>query len=74
MYMVSPEFLQKKLEMGNRLKRNFLLSECDWTQMPDSTADKESWANYRQALRDIPGQPEFPFSITWPTKPGDTTT
>jgi hypothetical protein len=24
---------------------------------------------YRQALRDVPAQEGFPFSVTWPTKP-----
>ena len=27
------------------------------------------WAKYRQALRDIPNQPGFPFEIEWPKKP-----
>lgn len=28
-----------------------------------------SWAKYRQALRDIPKQPGFPYEIEWPSKP-----
>jgi len=24
---------------------------------------------YRQALRDLPAQAGFPFSVTWPAKP-----
>ena len=27
------------------------------------------WAKYRQALRDIPQQPDFPYNVTFPTKP-----
>ena len=27
------------------------------------------WAKYRQALREIPNQPGFPFEIDWPDKP-----
>lgn len=27
------------------------------------------WAKYRQALRDIPNQPGFPYEINWPKKP-----
>ena len=27
------------------------------------------WAKYRQALREIPNQPGFPFEIDWPEKP-----
>lgn len=41
----------------NREKRNGLLRESDWTQMPDSplTSEKKTeWATYRQSLRDLP--------------------
>lgn len=27
------------------------------------------WANYRQALRDLPNQPGFPFNVEFPEKP-----
>lgn len=30
-----------------------------------------AWANYRQALRDLPEQEGFPFDITFPEKPTD---
>lgn len=51
-------------------KRNRLLYETDWTQMPDVTLpNKAEWAVYRQALRDITRQPGYPSSITWPTPP-----
>jgi len=55
-----------------RLDRDELLSECDWTQMPDSPLDdstKASWATYRTALRDISTQEGFPTNVTWPTAP-----
>lgn len=39
---------------GCRLHRDRLLAESDWTQLPDSSADRETWATYRQALRDFP--------------------
>lgn len=52
-----------------RADRNKRLTETDWTQLADSTADKEAWATYRQALRDIPTQAGFPWEVTWPTKP-----
>lgn len=29
-----------------------------------------AWAQYRQALRDLPEQPGFPFEIDWPVPPG----
>lgn len=28
-----------------------------------------AWADYRQALRDVPQQPGFPRNVIWPTKP-----
>ena len=53
-----------------RTERNGLLASSDWTQMPDhSGANKETWATYRQALRDITGQAGFPNEVTWPNKP-----
>jgi hypothetical protein len=52
-----------------RFQRNELLSGSDWTQLPDAPVDSASWAVYRQALRDIPEQAGFPWTITWPTEP-----
>lgn len=55
-----------------RAQRNALLSACDWTQLTDaplSEAQREAWGAYRQALRDIPQQSGFPWSVTWPTQP-----
>lgn len=46
--------------------RDQLLTNCDWTQLPDvPIPTKESWANYRQALRDVSQQSD-PFNIVWP--------
>lgn len=53
-------------------KRNILLNDSDWTVMPDSPLSEEKiteWKTYRQALRDITDQEEFPYNITWPTRP-----
>jgi hypothetical protein len=52
-----------------RSQRNTLLSQTDWTQITDSPVDKQAWATYRQALRDISDQETFPNSVTWPTRP-----
>lgn len=52
-----------------RRERNQLLDVSDWTQLPDSTADKAVWATYRQALRDLPSQAGFPLEIVWPVPP-----
>jgi hypothetical protein len=52
-----------------RDQRNQFLSECDWTQLADAPVDKSAWATYRQQLRDITQSEQFPWSVTWPTKP-----
>ena len=52
-----------------RIDRNKRLAETDWTQLADSTADKEAWATYRQALRDVPTQAGFPWNVQWPEQP-----
>ena len=52
-----------------RAERNIKLSETDWTQIADATANKQAWAIYRQALRNISTQAEFPNNVTWPTQP-----
>ena len=51
-----------------RTKRNNLLRQSDWSQLPDANVDKTTWATYRQALRDLPLQKGFP-NIEMPTKP-----
>jgi hypothetical protein len=52
-----------------RQERSTKLKECDWTQLADSPVNKETWATYRQSLRDVPLQEGFPWTITWPTQP-----
>ena len=44
-----------------RLHRDRLLKESDWTQLPDAPCDRETWATYRQTLRDFPA--------TWTASP-----
>lgn len=58
----------------NRVKRNILLGQSDWTQMNDSplsNEDKTAWATYRQNLRDLPTNDNWPnlTDSDWPTKP-----
>jgi hypothetical protein len=54
-----------------RLIRDYKLSQCDWTQLPDATADKAAWAAYRRALLDITDQSGFPHDVVWPSKPAE---
>ena len=55
-------------------KRNHLLFMSDWTQgldSPLSDEDREAWQVYRQHLRDITQQTDFPFTIDWGTPPNE---
>lgn len=52
-----------------RATRGDKLKDCDWTQVADAPVDKEAWAAYRQALRDVTAQEGFPWAIIWPTQP-----
>ena len=54
-----------------RADRNFELAMTDGIVCaPDSTVeDKAPWLEYRQALRDVTSQPNFPKEIHWPTSP-----
>jgi hypothetical protein len=54
---------------SQRAFRNTLLSDCDWTQLPDAPVNTQAWASYRQALRDVTSQTGFPWDIQWPEKP-----
>ena len=61
--------VDSKAATNARATRTTKLTESDWTQLADSTADKAAWATYRQALRDLPTASGFPHTMTWPTKP-----
>lgn len=68
------DITKRTIEKTNEIRsmRNYLISETDWTQLDDTpvgNAKKLEWASYRQALRDIPSQPGFPWSVSWPEKP-----
>ena len=56
--------------LDNRLLRNALLAETDWTGMSDVTMTS-AMTTYRQALRDITAHADFPNldDDDWPTKP-----
>jgi hypothetical protein len=45
-----------------KIKRNSLLTQTDWTQLPDvPEATRQTWENYRQELRNIPQLVDFPW-------------
>lgn len=63
---VSTKYQLKSSEI--RDARDRMIAATDWTQSPDvPQAIKSQWALYRQALRDVPQQAEFPFNVVWPT-------
>ena len=52
-----------------RSERDWKLAACDWTQVADAPVNKAAWATYRQALRNMPEQEGFPWSVEWPRRP-----
>ena len=51
-----------------RSSRDTKLSETDWRFRSDMTPS-QAWKDYCQALRDVPSQAGFPWTITWPDAP-----
>jgi hypothetical protein len=55
-----------------RAERDKRLVETDWLVIraaETGEAISQEWADYRQALRDVPQQEGFPQSVTWPEQP-----
>jgi hypothetical protein len=55
-----------------RHTRDDKLKECDWVVIKNLETNSNipgAWATYRQALRDVPTQAGFPWTITWPDAP-----
>ena len=54
-----------------RSQRDNLLLQSDWTQVADAPVDAGLWATYRQTLRDITTNANFPYLTEddWPTPP-----
>ena len=49
-----------------RTIRDSLLKNSDHMVLADSPYDTNEIRAYRQALRDVPQQPNFPENIIWP--------
>jgi hypothetical protein len=65
---------QKDAEQAKsvRQSRDDKLKETDWVVIKNLELNANIpgvWEVYRQALRDIPTQEGFPWTITWPVKP-----
>lgn len=52
-----------------RYWRDGELAATDWTQVADAPVDKAAWAEYRQALRDLPSSNKDPRTIELPVAP-----
>lgn len=62
----------EKLAAEIRTKRDNLLNETDWTQVTDTVLNSEKqqeYKEYRQQLRDITGQDDFPYHVVFPEIP-----
>jgi len=68
------EQLDDRAAAANRIKRNQLLADSDWTQANDSPLTDEAktaWATHRTALRDLTAHENWPnlTDSDWPTEP-----
>ena len=52
-----------------RYWRDTEVARTDWTQVADAPVDKEAWAIYRQALRNLPASNSDPRKIELPVAP-----
>tara|TARA_R110000868_G_scaffold95476_1_gene262576 strand:- start:84 stop:518 length:435 start_codon:yes stop_codon:yes gene_type:complete len=62
----------EEAERNIRSRRDGLLQDTDWIVIKSyerSANIPAEWELYRQALRDITVQTNFPYSVVWPTKP-----
>ena len=75
----TPEQLQQEAQVlldqqaaQARSQRDQLLQESDWVTIKSLELREpipQIWVAYRQALRDLTSQAEFPTNIQWPEKP-----
>jgi hypothetical protein len=68
-YVPPPPQTDDEIASEVRAERDRLLAASDWTQVLDAPVDQAAWAEYRQALRDVPQQEGFPTDVAWPIKP-----
>ncbi len=65
---------QKDAEQAKNVRatRDEKLKECDWIVIKNLETNSNipgAWEVYRQALRDVPSQAGFPWTVTWPDAP-----
>ena len=64
----------KPLEEEIRYRRDVYLQRSDIYVLVDrwetyTEEQKNEWKVFRQALRDLPSQPEYPDTFDWPSSP-----
>lgn len=72
---IDPDF-ETRLWKVIRARRNQLLKESDWTELPSvvdirSAEWNQAWQTYRQQLRDIT-KIQYPTLVVFPRKPNET--
>lgn len=64
----------ERVALSVRTRRDWLLSASDWIVTRSTERGEpvpEAWRAYRDALRDITKQPQFPQVVEWPEAPSD---
>lgn len=65
--LANPPKTKEELSQEIISKRNNLLSQSDWTQLPDVPLEIQTkYKEYRQALRDITNQKGYPTKVKFP--------
>jgi hypothetical protein len=63
---IAADVASKSAQM--RAARDVALKASDWTQVDDAPINKQAWATYRQALRDLPNAEGWP-DVSLPHNP-----
>jgi hypothetical protein len=71
---VSDEAIKEEMSSNIKIARQKLLIDSDWTDTLSAKtrlgdALYQAWQDYRQALRDITLQPDYPLEVIWPIAP-----
>lgn len=69
---VAHELDRRLAEFNMRDARNSALTRCDWIitrAFEEGNPVPAAYLAYRQALRDLPSQPGFPYEYVWPQEP-----
>jgi len=70
--LVPHELNRQLAEFNMRDARSSALTRCDWVitrAFEEGNPVPAAYLAYRQALRDLPSQPGFPYDYVWPQEP-----